>query len=193
MPKLGYTEMFRRMMSHPNIKVLLNTDYREIADEVRFNRMIYSGAIDEFFDYAHGELPYRSLRFEFTYHEVEAYQEVAQVNYPNEYAFTRVSETKHMTGQRAYGTTVATEYPHAYVRGQNVPYYPIPQEKNRQRYNHYLEEAHKLNGTVLFAGRLADYQYYNMDQAVARALAVFEKEVVGVASPEKEVVGVASP
>lgn len=178
MPKLGYTEMFRRMMDHPNIKVLLNTDYREIIDDVGFNRMIYTGAIDEFFDYVHGELPYRSLRFEFAYYEVEDYQEVGQVNYPSEYTFTRISEFKHMTGQRAYGTTVAVEYPQDYLRGQNVPYYPVPQEKNRERYNRYLKEAQKLRDTVLFAGRLADYLYYNMDQAVARALTLFEREIV---------------
>jgi UDP-galactopyranose mutase len=183
MPKFGYTEMFRRLMDHPNIKVLLNTDYREIADEINFNRMIYTGPIDEFFDHMHGKLPYRSLRFEFAYHEVEPYQEVAVVNYPSEHAFTRIAEFRHMTGQRTYGTTVAVEYPNAYLPGRNIPYYPVPREENRQRYNLYLKEAQKLKGTVLFAGRLADYQYYNMDQAVARALAVFEKEVIGDASP----------
>jgi UDP-galactopyranose mutase len=178
MPRRGYTEMFRRMVAHPNIKVLVNTDHREVVDELRFNRMVYTGAIDEFFDYTHGELPYRSLRFEFTHHEVAAYQQVAVVNYPSEYAFTRIAEFKHMTGQRAYGTTVAVEYPQPYSRGHNEPYYPIPQEENRELYNRYLREARKLNGTVLFGGRLADYQYYNMDQAVARALAMFEKEII---------------
>jgi UDP-galactopyranose mutase len=176
-PKHGYTQMLQRMANHPNIKVLLNTDYREIADQVKFDSMVYTGLIDEFFDYVHGELPYRSLQFEFSYHLVDAYQEAAQVNYPNEQAYTRITEYKHITGQRAYGTTVSIEYPLAYRRGQNLPYYPVPREANRKRYNHYLSEAESLNNSVLFAGRLADYKYYNMDQAVARALGVFEKQV----------------
>ena len=139
--------------------------------------MVYTGLIDEFFDYMYGELPYRSLQFEFSHHSVDAYQEVAQVNYPNEHSYTRISEYKHITGQRAYGTTVSIEYPLAYRREQNLPYYPIPREENRKRYNLYLSEAESLNNKVLFAGRLADYKYYNMDQAVARALGVFEKQV----------------
>ena len=178
-PKHGYTQMLQRMANHPNIKVLLNTDYREIADEVKFDGMVYTGLIDEFFNYTYGELPYRSLQFEFSYHLVDAYQEVAQVNYPNEQAYTRISEYKHITGQRAYGTTVSIEYPLAYRRGQNLPYYPVPREENRKRYNLYLSEAESLDNRVLFAGRLADYKYYNMDQAVARALGVFEKQIAG--------------
>jgi UDP-galactopyranose mutase len=176
-PKHGYTRMFQRMANHPNIKVLLNADYREIEGEVRYDGMVYTGLIDEFFEYIHGELPYRSLRFEFSYHSVDAYQEVAQLNYPNEHSYTRVSEYKHITGQRAYGTTVSIEYPEAYRREQNLPYYPVPREENRKRYNLYLAEAESLEKRVLFAGRLADYKYYNMDQAVARALGVFEKQV----------------
>jgi UDP-galactopyranose mutase len=161
------------------LKVLLNADYQEIEDEVKFDGMVYTGLIDEFFKYMHGELPYRSLQFEFSYHLVDAYQEVAQVNYPNEQAYTRISEYKHITGQRAYGTTLSIEYPLPYRRGQNLPYYPVPREENRKRYNLYLSEAESLNHRVLFAGRLADYKYYNMDQAVARALGVFEKQVAG--------------
>ena len=183
-PKHGYTQMLQRMANHPNIKVLLNTDYREIADQVKFDSMVYTGLIDEFFDYVHGELPYRSLQFEFSYHLVDAYQEAAQVNYPNEQAYTRITEYKHITGQRAYGTTVSIEYPLAYRRGQNLPYYPVPREANRKRYNLYLSEAESLNNSVLFAGRLADYKYYNMDQAVARALGVFEKQVARVRNHE---------
>jgi len=159
--------------------VLLNADYREIRDEVEFDGMVYTGLIDEFFDYMHGELPYRSLRFEFEYHAVDAYQEVAQVNYPNDQPYTRISEYKHITGQRAYGTSVSIEYPMPYRRDQNLPYYPIPREENRKRYDLYLSEAGGLDNRVLFAGRLADYKYYNMDQAVARALGVFEKQVAG--------------
>jgi UDP-galactopyranose mutase len=176
-PKHGYTQMLQRMANHPNIMVLLNADYREIQDEVKFDGMVYTGLIDEFFDYMHGELPYRSLRFQFDYHLVDAYQEVAQVNYPNDQPYTRISEYKHITGQRAYGTSVSIEYPMPYRRDQNLPYYPVPREENRKRYNLYLSEAESLDNRVLFAGRLADYKYYNMDQAVARALGVFEKLV----------------
>ncbi len=178
MPKRGYSALIQRMLSHPNIKVLLNTDYREIVNEVRFNRMIYTGPIDEFFDYMHGPLPYRSLRFEFMTLEEEWHQEVGTVNYPNEYDFTRITEQKHLTGQRLSRTTLVVEYPQAYQVDKNEPYYPIPREENRERYVLYEKEAAKLEGSVLFAGRLADYKYYNMDQAVARALKVFEEEVV---------------
>ena len=177
-PKHGYTRMFQRMANHPNIKVLLNADYREIEGEVRFDGMVYTGLSDEFFEYMYGELPYRSLRFEFNYHLVDAYQEVAQLNFPNEHSYTRISEYKHITGQHAYGTTVSIEYPEAYSRKRNLPYYPVPREENRKRYNLYLAEAQSLRKKVLFAGRLADYKYYNMDQAVARALDVFEKHVL---------------
>ncbi|MFO1518588.1 MAG: UDP-galactopyranose mutase [bacterium] len=177
MPLKGYTEMFRKMVSHPNIEVQLNTDYKEVVKELKFNRLVYTGPIDTYFDFIHGELPYRSLRFELINHEIETSQEVGQVNYPNEFDFTRITEFKHLTGQKAPTTTTAVEYPQPYIRGRNEPYYPIPREDYRKQYSLYLKEAEKLNGTVLFAGRLADYQYYNMDQAVARALGIFEKEI----------------
>ena len=171
--------MLQRMANHSRIKILLNTDYREIEGDVNFDGMVYTGLIEEFFNYMYSELPYRSLQFEFTYHSVDTYQEVAQVNYPSEQPYTRVSEYKHITGQRACGTTVSIEHPLAYRRGQNLPYYPVPREENRKHYNLYLSEAESLNNRVLFAGRLADYKYYNMDQAVARALGVFEKQIAG--------------
>jgi UDP-galactopyranose mutase len=178
-PKHGYTRMLQRLANHPRIEVLLNTAYREVEGEVEFDGMVYTGLIDEFFDYMHGELPYRSLHFEFRHHAVDTYQEVAQINFPDEQPYTRISEYKHITGQCAPGTTVSIEYPQAYRREQNLPYYPIPREENRKRYNLYLSEAEDLDSRVIFAGRLADYKYYNMDQAVARALGVFEKQVAG--------------
>lgn len=177
MPRLGYTEMFRRMLRHPNIRVLLNTDYREIVEEVKFDRMIYTGPIDAFFDYMHGPLPYRSLRWERLTVDEERYQEVGTVNYPNEHDYTRITEQKYLTGQQAPKTTLMIEYPERYVPGGNIPFYPIPQPQNRELYNRYLAEARKLTKAVVFAGRLADYKYYNMDQVVARALSAFEKEV----------------
>ncbi len=177
MPKQGYTEMFRRMLSHPNIKVLLNADYREVVNDIKFNRMIYTGPVDTFFDYMHGELPYRSLRFHHETLDRENYQEVGTVNYPNNYDITRITEQKYLSGQTSPKTTLVMEYPQAYIPEKNDPYYPIPREENRQLYELYVKESQKLNGSVIFAGRLAEYKYYNMDQAALRALGLFEKEV----------------
>jgi UDP-galactopyranose mutase len=187
MPRLGYTPMFRRMLKHPNIRLLLNTDYQEIVGDIRFNRMVYTGPIDAFFDYAHGPLPYRSLHFERRTVEQEWHQEVGTVNYPNEYDCTRITEQKYLTGQDNAKSTLMIEYPRRYVPGENEPFYPTPREENRELYKRYLTEARKLGGTVIFAGRLADYKYYNMDQVVARALSAFEKEV-----HHREIAGVAS-
>ncbi|MEM9947487.1 MAG: UDP-galactopyranose mutase [Cyanobacteria bacterium P01_D01_bin.36] len=177
MPQLGYTEMFRRMIDHPNIKVLLNTDYQEVISDITFNRAICTGPIDAFFDYAHGAMPYRSLDFRFETLAQANYQEVGTVNYPNDYDITRITEQKYLTGQVSPSTTIVKEFPQAYIPGRNDPYYPIPRAENRDRLSHYLKEVKKLNGSVLFAGRLADYKYYNMDQAVTRALGIFEKEI----------------
>ncbi|MBH0332209.1 UDP-galactopyranose mutase [Brevibacillus brevis] len=176
-PLHGFTAMFHRMLDHPNIKVLLNTDYQEIADEFRYKRMIYTGPIDSFFGYKHGPLPYRSLRFHFETHQKAWYQEVGTVNYPNEYDFTRILEQKHLTGQVVPHTTISFVYPQPYSPGENEPYYPIPRKENSQRYSLYKQEAEQIRDQVLFAGRLADYQYYNMDQAVARALTLFKQIV----------------
>jgi UDP-galactopyranose mutase len=165
------------MLNHKNIEVELETDFRTMMNRTGSNKIIYTGPIDEYFDFIHGELPYRSLRFDEAYHEQEWYQEVGTVNFPNDHRFTRITEFKRLTGQQSKGTVIATEYPEAYKRGTNVAYYPIPREVNALLLTKYQSEISKLNGTVLFAGRLADYAYYNMDQAVARALTVFEKEV----------------
>ncbi len=177
LPKDGYTALFRRLLNHPNIKVLLNTAYQEIIEEIQYQKMIFTGPIDEFFEHSHGELPYRSLHFKFISTEQEQVQPVGTINYPNEYNYTRTTEFKHLTGQRAYGSTYIEEYPQPYKRGENIPYYPIPKDEYRALLKKYETEAEKLKQRVLFAGRLADYQYYNMDQAVARALSLFEKVV----------------
>jgi UDP-galactopyranose mutase len=183
------------MLAHPNIKVLLNADYREVINDIKFNRMVYTGPIDTFFDYMHGELPYRSLRFAFETLDQEHYQEVGTVNYPNEYDITRITEQKYLSGQTSKKTTLVMEYPQAYVPGCNDPYYPIPREENRLRYDLYLQEANKLKGTVIFAGRLAEYKYYDMDQAALRALSLFEKEAaqdcIGDIVPDKVPVAIA--
>jgi UDP-galactopyranose mutase len=169
MPKHGYSEMFRKLISHPNIHLLLKTDYKEILDLVPFNKMIYTGPIDEFFDHKFGRLPYRSLRFEFETLDQECYQPVSQVNYPNDYDFTRIVEIKHATGQRHQKTTIVREYP----LEKGDPYYPIPREENQLLYERYKKEADKLKD-VYFIGRLANYRYHNMDEVVALALELFE-------------------
>ena len=178
LPKYGYTPLFQNLLRHPNIKVLLNTAYHEIVEDIQYQRMIFTGPIDEFFEHQYGELPYRSLHFKFLSTEQEQVQPVATINYPNEYNYTRTTEFKHLTGQRAYKSTYIEEYPQAYRRGENIPYYPIPKDDYRALYKKYQAEAEKLQERVLFAGRLADYQYYNMDQAVARALNLFEKVIL---------------
>jgi UDP-galactopyranose mutase len=175
MPRDGYTAMARRMLAHPNIRILLKTRWQEAKDEIRHERLVFTGPIDEFFEFRHGALPYRSLRFEVETHQVERYQQAAVINYPNDYAYTRITEPKWLTAQKHDATTIVVEYPQAHEHGKTIPYYPIPTDASRAQFKLYEEEAARLGGEVIFAGRLADYQYYNMDQAVARALAIFRK------------------
>jgi UDP-galactopyranose mutase len=175
LPVDGYTKLFASMLSHPNITVLLNTDYKNIPATVQFDRIIYTGPLDYFFDYQFGRLPYRSLRFESETLDKEYFQKVAVVNYPNDNDFTRITEFKHMTLQQHPKTTIFREYPSA----EGEPYYPMPIEKSIELSNKYREEAGKLK-TVYFIGRLAEYKYYNMDQVVKRALDVFEEIAYGI-------------
>jgi UDP-galactopyranose mutase len=186
MPTDGYTRMFHRMLSHRNITVQLGADHRDLGNSIRYKRMAYTGPIDAFFDYAYGALPYRSLRFEFQSLAQERALEFGTINYPNDHRHTRVVEIKQATGQVCPHTTLCREYPQAHVGGNgigsNEPFYPIPREQNRAVFQQYRNEAAKLGGSVVFCGRLADYQYYNMDQVVARALIVFEQEVAADAT-----------
>ncbi|MDY0083220.1 MAG: UDP-galactopyranose mutase [Ignavibacteriaceae bacterium] len=169
MPKDGYTEMFHRMLNHKNIEVVLNTDYKSILDSVKFDKMIYTGPIDYFFDYKYGKLPYRSIRFEFKNIDKIQFQETAQINYVDDTVnYTRVIEHKLLSQQNSRTTTISFEYP----QGNGEPYYPIPTEENRNQYLLYKNEADKLRN-VIFCGRLAEYQYYNMDQVVANTLKLF--------------------
>jgi UDP-galactopyranose mutase len=170
MPLHGYTRMFQKMLSHPNIKLMLNTDYREICDVIPYRAMIYTGPIDAFFDYRYGKLPYRSLDFRFETRDVRVYQPAPVINYPNEYAYTRVTEFKYLTGQEHARTSLVYEYP----RAEGDPYYPIPRPENTELYRRYEALAAAATG-VHFAGRLATYKYYNMDQVVAQALALYAK------------------
>jgi UDP-galactopyranose mutase len=170
MPLHGYTRMFEKMLSHPNIKVMLNTDYREIAELVPWNHMIYTGPIDAFFNFKYGKLPYRSLRFEHVTLTQENFQRVGTVNYPNEYGYTRITEFKHITGQAHPSTSLVYEYPCA----EGDPYYPVPRPENATLYKRYEEDADAMSN-VTFVGRLATYKYYNMDQVVGQALAAFKR------------------
>jgi len=175
-PENGYTELFRNLLNNKNIEILLNTDYKTNSSIIKFNKLIYTGPIDEFFEYNYGNLPYRSLQFEFKTLKKEWFQEVAQVNYPNDFDYTRITEFKHFYRQKTKATTVAYEYPQEYILGKNEPYYPIQNESNHELFNKYKIESEKLKNTYLL-GRLADYKYYNMDQIVGVALMKFEKEI----------------
>lgn len=170
MPLYGYTRMFEKILDHPNIKVMLNTDYTEIKDEVQFRHLIFTGPVDEYFDYCYGKLPYRSLHFEHQTHDKVRYQDAAVVNYPNEHAYTRITEFKYLTGQDHAKTSIVFEHP----RAEGDPYYPIPQPQNAALYAKYKMLAEALPH-VHFAGRLGTYKYYNMDQVVAQALTLAGK------------------
>ncbi len=172
LPDRGYTEMFRRMLDHPNIEVRLNTDFRDIRPRVRCRHVIYTGPIDEYFGHCFGPLPYRSLRFEPETLEREFFQPAMQVNYPNDHAFTRIVEIKHATGQKLPVTTIIREYPQDHGPGRE-PYYPIPAPDARALFQKYAVRAEAETG-VTFSGRLASYQCLNMDQVVGQALAVFD-------------------
>ncbi|HEY6894309.1 MAG TPA: UDP-galactopyranose mutase [Rhodanobacteraceae bacterium] len=178
MPRHGFTRMFERMLAHSNIKILLNTDYREIEGSILYDEVIFTGPIDEYFDYCYGKLPYRSLAFTFETLNAPQVQPVAVVNYPNDYLYTRVTEFKHLTGQEHAKTTRVYEYPQA----EGDPYYPIPRAENMALYRKYQELADATPG-VHFVGRLGTYKYYNMDQVVAQALTTYAK-IAGVARAE---------
>ncbi len=175
-PLFGYTKMFKNMINNKNINVLLNTDYKDILNTIKFDKIIYTGPIDEYYDYTFGNLPYRSLNFQYETKEKEFFQELTQVNYPNDNDFTRITEFKHITGQKHHNTTIAYEFPEEFIIGKNDPYYPIPNEENHNKFAKYIELAEKEKN-VFFTGRLANYKYYNMDETVGVALQLFEKTI----------------
>jgi UDP-galactopyranose mutase len=174
LPLEGYTKLFENMLSHPNITVALNTDYKAVMDAVKFDRMIYTGPVDYFFDYLHGKLPYRSIEFQWETYEQEYFQECGVVNYPNDFAFTRITEFKRMTLQQHPKTTIIKEFP----TDKGDPFYPIPMQEALQIAGLYQQEREKLQ-SVYFVGRLAEYRYFNMDQVVKRALDLFHEIAQG--------------
>jgi UDP-galactopyranose mutase len=171
MPADGYTKMFEAMLDHPNIDLMLGVDFAEVRQEVSFDKLVFTGPIDEYFDYKYGKLPYRSLNFRHETEDCEWFQQVGVVNYPAEsFPYTRITEYKHLTGQVADKTSVTYEYP----CDEGDPYYPIPRPENQALFKRY--EALAI-GTpeVIFVGRLATYRYYNMDQVVGQALATYRR------------------
>jgi UDP-galactopyranose mutase len=168
MPLDGFTRLFERMLGHPNIKVLLSTDYREVINSYPSTKVVYTGPIDEFFDYRFGRLPYRSLRFEHQTHDKDQFQPAAVLNYPNDHHYTRITEFKHLTGQKHAKTSIVYEYP----TDDGEPYYPIPRPENAALYERYRALA-SAKESVYFCGRLANYRYFNMDQVVAQALHIY--------------------
>lgn len=166
MPKDGYTAMFERILDHPGITVELGVDFKELRNLCTYDHIVYTGPIDAYFDYRFGKLPYRSLRFEHEHlPDIDQYQPVGTVNYPNDHDYTRITEFKHLTGQTHSGTSIVREYP----RDEGDPYYPVPRAENEELFQLYWELT-KAEPNTTFVGRLAQYRYYNMDQVVGAAL-----------------------
>ena len=185
MPKNGFTAMFENILDHRNITVQLGVDYRDVVKRTKFKQIIYSGPVDEYFDFRFGELPYRSLRFQHKTLAQEFLQPVAVVNYPNDHDYTRITEFKYLTGQTHRETSVVYEFP----ASEGDPYYPVPTPENGALYRRYAELAAAAKD-VHFVGRLATYRYYNMDQVVAQALTLCKQLA---AAPDFEVAKQASP
>jgi UDP-galactopyranose mutase len=181
----GYTRLFENMLDHPGITVELGVDYFERSTALRSaaSKIVYTGKIDEFFDYRFGELSYRSLRFETEVLEGD-FQGAAIVNYTDRAVpFTRIVEHKHFEFQRSAQTVITREYPLAYERGR-IPYYPIRDAEQTALYERYRQEGERSG--VLFGGRLATYQYYDMHQVIAQALAMAAKEFAGDCLPRRD-------
>ncbi len=170
MPKHGYTKMCENMAKSKNIKIMLNTDYKEVIDDIKYDTLIYTGPTDYFYDYKHGKLSYRSINFEFETYDMDEFQEAPVVNYPNDYDYTRITEFKKLTWQEHKKTTICKEFPCA----EGEPYYPFPTKDCKAQFSLYQEEMDK-ESKVIFIGRLAEYRYYNMDAVVERALDIFEQ------------------
>ncbi|EKF86365.1 UDP-galactopyranose mutase [Methanobacterium formicicum] len=183
-PKEGYHNLFKNLLSNNLIQISQKTSFNDVLkiknNEIFFNakpfkgKVIYTGMIDELFNYEYSTLKYRSLKFIFETHPIEYYQKVGTINYPNDYEFTRITEYKHLTLQKHDKTTISKEIPEEYEKNKNIPYYPIPKNENYEIYKKYLKKANKIENLFLL-GRLADYKYYNMDMVIFNALKLFEK------------------
>ena len=174
LPKEGYTKFFEKILDHPNITVQLNTDYFDVKDELKeYEKLFFTGPIDQFFSYKFGrKLQYRSIKFEFETIDREFFQSNAVINYPNDHKYTRIVEYKHMTEQKHKKTTISKEYP----TWEGEPYYPVPSKENQEIYEMYRKEAENSEkDNIYFVGRLANYKYFNMDQAFKAALDLFQR------------------
>jgi UDP-galactopyranose mutase len=185
LPKNGYHALFENLVAAcgKNLTLLLNTDFKAVKDSISYTHLFYSGAIDEYYGYKFGPLPYRSLRFEREYFDAIAlakrlpvsgkpgfWQPELQVNYPNDFDYTRIVEMKHATGQQCPGSTIVREYPMDWQIGEE-PYYPVPSAESARIYDRYkaLSDAER---NVTFMGRLGRYKYRNMDQVVLETLGI---------------------
>lgn len=184
-PKNGYTKMVENILDNPLIEVRLNTDFKDIKNEIDYDIMYFTGSIDELFDYKHGKLPYRSLNIEFKKYDKEFMQSGPQINYPENYDYTRSVEYKYYLDEKSDKTILSYEYPCEYEDGKNERYYPIPNEDNQKLYKKYLKELLKLNNArrtgnprwIYVLGRLGDYKYYNMDEVVEKALMLAKEKL----------------
>lgn len=182
MPTHSFTHFFENLLNHPNIQVELGVEALEhlrtsgnqilVDGEVADYPVVYTGALDELFDCRFGRLPYRSLRFEWKYQDIDSLQDAPVVAYPQEAGFTRITEYKKLPVQNKPGTSYAVEYPLPYQEGQDQePYYPVLTEESQLQYAKYQELANQIPN-LIYCGRLADFKYYNMDQALERSLSV---------------------
>jgi UDP-galactopyranose mutase len=172
MPADGYTAMFERMLDHPNIDIALGVSVEDVKPHIRYDDLVWTGAIDEHFGYCFGPLPYRSLKFDHRTLRQDQFQPVGTVNYPNEdVPYTRITEFSHLTGEQGDTTSIVYEYPSA----TGDPYYPVPRPENHELYERYARLADASD--VIFVGRLATYRYYNMDQIVGQALATYRRHI----------------
>ncbi len=183
LPKGGYTQMFEKMLNNPNITVQLNTDFFDVKDQfLDYKKLFYTGPIDQFFNFKYKvkrRLEYRSIRFVHETLDQEVFQQNSVINYPNEEQFTRIVEYKHITGQKHPKTTIVKEF----TTDEGEPYYPVPNPANQEIFELYKKEADALKN-IYFVGRLANYKYFNMDQAFKNALDLFAQ-----LEPEKETAG----
>lgn len=171
MPADGYTQLFKKLLDHPNIKIELSADFFKIRNKYDAKHIVYTGPIDVYFDYKYGKLPYRSLTFEHEHlPDIDQYQSTGTINYPNDFEYTRITEFKHLTGQSIKGTSIVKEFP----QSEGDPYYPVPKPENDELFKKYSLLAQQEKH-VTFVGRLAQYKYYNMDQVVGAALITSEK------------------
>jgi UDP-galactopyranose mutase len=174
-PAKGYTEMIRKMLDFKNIQIELNTNYFDVKDKINYEYLIFTGAVDEFFNYKYGKLDYRSLEFDFKTLNQEYFQPLAQINYPENFDYTRITEFRHFIDNNSKKTTIAYEYPKEFIEGKNERYYPIISQRNIELYEKYKQESDNLKKTF-FLGRLGEYKYYNMDQVVDRVLKFYKSE-----------------